>query len=74
VQVFAGRDPEAAQVVVRSLGAKGWPVKVESQREGSGALYRVRVGGFPTREAAEEAVQRLRGEGQAGAWVTKVGP
>jgi cell division septation protein DedD len=74
VQVFAGRDPEAAQLVVRSLGAKGWPVKVESQREGNGALYRVRVGGFTTREAADEAVQRLRGEGQSGAWVTKVGP
>jgi cell division protein FtsN len=74
VQVFAGRDPEAAQVVVRALGAKGWPVKVESQREGSGALYRVRVGGFTTREAADAAVQRLRGEGQSGAWVTKAGP
>lgn len=74
VQVFAGRDPEAAQLVVRALGAKGWPVKVESQREGAGALYRVRVGGFATREAADEAVQRLRSEGQAGAWVTKVGP
>lgn len=74
VQVFAGREREAAEMVVGGLRAKGWPVKVESQREGSGSLYRVRVGGYPTREAADEAVKRLRAEGQTGAWVTPVGP
>ena len=74
VQVFAGRDREAAEVVVGGLRAKGWPVKVETQREGSGALYRVRVGGYVTREQADEAVQRLRAEGRTGAWVTHAGP
>lgn len=74
VQVFAGRDREAAQVVVDALRAKGWPVKVESQREGSGALYRVRVGGYANRQAADDAVRRLRAEGQTAAWVTQVAP
>lgn len=74
VQVFAGRDREAAEQVVGGLRAKGWPVKVEAQREGSGSLYRVRVGGYPTREAADSAVKRLRAEGRTGAWVTQVDP
>jgi cell division protein FtsN len=72
VQVFAGRDKETADVLIRSLSQKGHSVRLDTRREGSGALYRVQVGGFATREAADSAADRLRREGQAGAWVTRV--
>jgi cell division septation protein DedD len=70
VQVFAGRDRQAAERLVTTLQGAGWPVKLQSVAEGSGSLVKVRVGGFPTRQAAEEAAGRLRGQGQSGAWVT----
>jgi cell division septation protein DedD len=70
VQVFAGRDRQAAERLVGTLRAAGWPVRMQSVPEGSGSLVKVRVGGYPTRTAAEEAAGRLRGEGQSGAWVT----
>jgi hypothetical protein len=71
VQVFAGRDKVAADVLVRGLKEKGHPVHLDTRREGSGSLYRVQVGGFPTREAADAAADRLRKDGVSGAWVTK---
>lgn len=72
MQVFAGRDRQAAERLVGTLRAAGWPVRLQSVPEGSGSLVKVRVGGYPTRAAAEEAAGRLRGQGQTGAWVTDV--
>jgi len=71
VQVFAGRDREAAGEIVRSLGGRGYPVSVEGEREGRGALFKVRVGGYRERAEAQVVAERLKREGQAGAWVTK---
>ena len=73
VQVFAGRDREAAEVLVRRLGAAGHAVRLDAEAEGQGALYKVRVGGFPTKEAADAAAGRLRTEGESGAWVVRLG-
>lgn len=70
VQVFAGRDRQAAERLVGSLKAAGWPVHLQSVPEGRGSLLKVRVGGYPSRAAAEEAATKLRGQGQASAWVT----
>lgn len=70
VQVFAGRDRQAATRIVETLERGGWPVRLQSVAEGSGSLVKVRVGGYPTRAAAEAAAQKLRAQGQAGAWVT----
>ena len=70
VQVFAGRDRQAAERLVDTLKAAGWPVHLQSLPEGSGSLLKVRVGGYPSRAAAEEAATKLRGQGQASAWVT----
>jgi len=72
VQVFAGRDKVAADVLVRTLTDKGRPVHLDARREGSGSLYRVQVGGFATREAADAAADALRKDGLSGSWVTKV--
>lgn len=70
VQVFAGRDRQAATRIVDALQRAGWPVRLQSVEEGSGSLVKVRVGGYPTRAAAEAAAVKLRAQGQPGAWVT----
>ncbi|MBZ5639156.1 MAG: SPOR domain-containing protein [Acidobacteriia bacterium] len=71
VQVFAGRDRQAAEEIVRSLGGRGYPVAVEGEQEGRGTLFKVRVGGYPDRAEAQTVADRLKREGQAGAWVTR---
>jgi cell division septation protein DedD len=60
---------------VRSLRAKSYPVRIDAVAEGSsGSLFKVRVGGFPTKIAADGAAERLHGDGHAGTWVVRVGP
>lgn len=71
VQVFAGRDREAAETLVRGLTDRGYPVRIESTHEGNDLLFKVRVGGYPTQADANAAAERLRREGEAGAWVTR---
>jgi cell division septation protein DedD len=74
VQVFVGRDRQAAEDVVRSLRAKRYPVRIDAVSEGSsGNLFKVRVGGFPTKEAADAGAERLHGDGHSGTWVVRVG-
>ncbi len=73
VQVFVGRDRQAAEEVVRSLRAKRYPVRIDGVSEGaSGKLFKVRVGGFPTKEAAESGADRLHGDGHTGTWVVRL--
>jgi cell division septation protein DedD len=72
VQVFVGRDREAAGEVVRTLRAKGYPVRADAVSEGrSGSLFKVRVGGYPSREAAEAGAQKLHEDGQTSTWVVR---
>lgn len=72
VQVFAGRDKEAADSLVRTLTQRGYPVRLESSRDGADLLYKVRVGGYPGQPEAAAAAEKLRKEGATGAWVTRV--
>ena len=73
VQVFVGRDRQAAEEVVRSLRAKRYPVRIDAVAEGSsGRLFKVRVGGFPTKEAADLGAERIHGDGHTGTWVVRV--
>ena len=74
VQVFVGRDRATAEEVVKTLRAKGYPVRAEAVREGATtSLFKVRVGGFPTREAADAAADRLHRDGQPSTWVVRTG-
>jgi cell division septation protein DedD len=73
VQVFVGRDRQAAEDVVRSLRAQKYPVRIDSVAEGSGSLFKVRVGGYATKEAADAGADRLHADGHAGTWVVRVG-
>jgi DedD protein len=73
VQVLALRDQRAAAEVIRSLETKGYGVRLFSEREGQGTLYKVRVGGYATREQAEAARDGLREAGHPGAFVWPTG-
>lgn len=72
VQVFAGRDRQSAETLVRELTGKAYSVRLFSEREGRGALYKVRVGGYATREEASAVADALQQAGYSGAWVTTV--
>jgi cell division septation protein DedD len=74
VQVFVGRDRAAAEEVVRTLRGKGYPVRTDVVSEGrSGSLYKVRVGGFGTKDAADASADKLHTDGQNSTWVIRVG-
>ena len=74
VQVFVGRDRAAAEEVVRTLKSRGYPVRTDAVAEGkSDSLYKVRVGGYPTKEAADAGAERLHKDGQASTWVVRLG-
>jgi cell division septation protein DedD len=74
VQVFVGRDRAAAEEVVRTLRGKGYAVRTDAVSEGrSGSLYKVRVGGFPTKDAADAGADKLHLDGQSSTWVVRVG-
>jgi len=69
VQVLALRDQHGAAEVIDSLEAKGYGVRLFPEREGRGTLYKVRVGGYATREEASAARDGLRQAGHPGAFV-----
>lgn len=71
VQVIALHDQAGAAKVVDSLQDKGFPVRLDTSRTGQTTVYKVRVGGYPTRAKADEIAERLRGDGFPGAWVTR---
>jgi cell division septation protein DedD len=73
VQVLALRDQRAAAEVIQTLKAQGYGVRLFSEREGRGTLYKVRVGGYATREQAGAARDELREAGHPGAFVWPTG-
>jgi cell division protein FtsN len=63
VQVGSFRAAEQAETLRQHLARKGYDVRVRlSMVPGQGAWYRVRVGQFATRVAAEGAAQRLHSQ------------
>ena len=59
--------------LARSLRAKRYPVRIDAVAEGtSGSLFKVRVGGFPTKDAADATADRLHGDGHNGTWVVRL--
>jgi cell division septation protein DedD len=69
VQVLALRDQAGAAEVIETLRNRGYGVRLFSEREGQGTLYKVRVGGYETREKAAAARDELRKVGHPGAFV-----
>ena len=71
VQVGAYRDRASAEALRSSIAASGHEAYVVEVEGASGAArYRVRVGSFPSREAATAAAGRLERDGQRSAYVT----
>lgn len=67
VQVGALNDPARAQQLMESLSQRyGVPGKVET----AGNVYRVQLGGYPTRAEAAALQQRLSSDGQAASFIT----
>ncbi len=72
VQIAAFRDRASADKVAGELVSAGYPGNVFSENGPSGQLYKVRVGGYPTRDEAATAAAELKTKGHAGAFPTKV--
>jgi len=72
VQIAAFRDRSSADKVVAELRGAGYPVKVFTEDGASGRLYKVRVGGYVTRDEAASAAAVLNPKGHAGAFPTEV--
>jgi hypothetical protein len=71
VQVAAMPDVRQAQRAVERLAAAGHPAYVLPGSVDSVEVYRVRVGPFASRQAAEEIAARLEREGYKGPWIAR---
>jgi len=70
IQVGAYRERAQADKLQARLVTAGYPVAVVEGAGPSGVLYRVRVGAFATREAAQASAARLAREQSLTAFVT----
>ncbi|CAG0979993.1 hypothetical protein BURK1_01692 [Burkholderiales bacterium] len=66
VQLAAFSDDKGANALGNRLRRAGYAAYTESLTTSRGTLWRVRVGPYPSREAAAQARDRLKGEGHAG--------
>ena len=72
VQVAALRSPGAAEDFAGRLRERGFPAYVvEPAPDGPAAMYRVRVGQYADRGAAERVLRRLAQEEQLKPWITR---
>jgi DedD protein len=66
VQLAAFADDKGANALARRLKTAGYTAYTEPLKTSKGTLWRVRVGPYPSREAAAAARDRLKSEGQSG--------
>ena len=67
VQLGAFTDNYGANALASKLKKAGYPAYTEAVETGSrGTLYRVRVGSYPSREAAVDARKKLKADGHDG--------
>jgi cell division protein FtsN len=72
IQVFAGRDREAAEQVAAKLREQGYRVQSLVESEGASELFKVRVGAYSNADEARRVAQELSGRGYPGSWVIRV--
>ncbi|MEO8565348.1 MAG: SPOR domain-containing protein [Betaproteobacteria bacterium] len=70
VQVAALADSQAAADLAAKLLASGFPARVEPVATRQGPVQRVRVGGYPSREAADVALANIKAAGYGHAIIT----
>jgi DedD protein len=66
VQLAAFADDKGANALAGKLRKAGHPAYTEPYSTSRGTLWRVRVGPYPSRDAAEAARTRLKADGQSG--------
>jgi DedD protein len=66
VQLAAFADDKGANALAAKLRKSGYAAYTEAVQTSRGTLWRVRVGGYATREAAVAARDKLKAEGQNG--------
>jgi DedD protein len=71
VQVAALADSQAAADLAAKLLASGFPARVEPVTTRQGPVQRVRVGGYPSREAADVALANIKAAGYGNAIITQ---
>jgi len=72
IQVMAARDRRAAEALQSKLDAAGFPARIYTETDTTGAWYKVQVGGYPDRDATEPVLEKLKQAGYKGAWTTRV--
>jgi DedD protein len=66
VQLAAFSDDKGANALAGKLKRAGYTAYTEPLKTSKGTLWRVRVGPYPSREAANAARDKLKSEGQNG--------
>jgi DedD protein len=66
VQLAAFSDDKGANALAGKLKRAGYSAYTEPFKTSKGTLWRVRVGPYPTRDAANAARDKLKSEGQSG--------
>jgi DedD protein len=66
VQLAAFADDKGANALAGRLKKSGYGAYVEPVQTSRGTLWRVRIGGYPSRDAADAARDKLKTEGQNG--------
>src|SRR5205823_351991 len=66
VQLAAYSDDKGANALASRLKRSGYPAYTEPLKTSRGTLWRVRVGPYPSRDAATGIRDKLKAEGQSG--------
>jgi DedD protein len=66
VQLAAFLDDKGANSLTNKLKKAGYPAYTEPLVTTKGTLWRVRVGPYPSRDAAASSRDKLKGEGYSG--------
>jgi DedD protein len=70
IQVFSTADREQADKVRDSLVGAGFTAFLSPIAKGGQTMYRVRIGPFPSRTAAEPVAEKVRKERKLDTWIT----
>jgi DedD protein len=71
IQVFFSSDQEKAQNLVSQLAGGGFPAFLSPVEVGGETMYRVRLGPYDQRSAAEAAAERVRRNYKLDTWITQ---
>jgi DedD protein len=71
VQIAALNVRGEAEAIAKRLSSKGYMAYVLMPSDGTPAVFRVRIGKFPTRHEAETVAAKLKKEEQFNPWVTR---